>query len=980
MQTRKLLHISLSSMICLMLLAAFSTSGAQVPTSPPPPEPHMAPLRPGALEPLPPGTGFVPPLMDLSHLTGQSMPGGIKAAALPSSFDWRNNGGNYVTSVKDQDTCGSCYTFAALGDLESKLLIDGAGTFDFSENNAKECNWYELTGTDGGTSCDGGNYYLLASMFSKKGTVLESCDPYVASDVSCNSACPYQKTLLDWRIISGNGVADTNVLKQYIYTYGPVYTAMYAGYYYDAWETEFTSYDGSYTLYYAGSENTNHAVLIVGWDDSLSHAGSGSGGWIVKNSWGTGWGDNGYFTIAYGSASIGSSSSFVHEWQNYDTNGDVMYYDEGGWSNTFGGLSTTYWGLARFTPSGNTNVTRVEFWTTDATTDVDVYLYDNFDGTTTSNKLAEVLNNSFDEAGYHSVALNAPVPVTSGNDVIAVVKFTNASYAYPIPIDYFGPSSRNTYYSSTGSAGSWSEVESGSTYYDVAIRLRTSTNVAPAPTVTSITPNSGENTSSVSITDLAGSDFQDGATVKLTKSGQSDINGTGVTVVNTNTITCNFDLTGAAAGQWNVVVTNPDAQSGTLTNGFTVTAPPAPDVSITKQVDGSDFAPGDPITFTLTIANNGNKTASNVVVTDNLPGEVLTPSVGSTLNITPTGAFSYTWNVEPLSEGESGTITINGQIDPSLADDFSFVNVATISDPEDNTPSNNTGSAVVGKLEVYLPLIMKRYPPIPDTPVLDAISNSNCDGDYIVSWNTAYLATAYTLQEDDNSSFSSPATAYSGSGTSKSITGKAAGTYYYRVKATNSWGDSGWSNVWSVSVQPPNTPVLNAISNDDGDGNYTVSWNAATCAETYTLQEDDNSSFSSPTTQYNGSGTSWYASGKSGGTYYYRVKASNSVGDSGWSDTRSTSVVAHVWIDNDTGGNLTVEIVGIEKKKFSTGFHYWRSIPPGRYKYKAWARCGSGSWTDDFIAGDNVLSFWCGHSLSTSPALLSDSMRMNHQR
>ena len=72
----------------------------------------------------------------------------------------------------------------------------------------------------------------------------------------------------------------------------------------DAWYDEFNSYDGSYTLYHPGAEAPAHIVLIVGWDDSLSHAG-GTGGWIVKNSWGTQWGKEGFFTIAYGSASIG---------------------------------------------------------------------------------------------------------------------------------------------------------------------------------------------------------------------------------------------------------------------------------------------------------------------------------------------------------------------------------------------------------------------------------------------------------------------------------------------------------------------------------------------------------------------------------------------------------------------------------------------------------------------------------------------------
>jgi hypothetical protein len=94
-----------------------------------------------------------------------------------------------------------------------------------------------------------------------------------------------------------------------------------------------------------------------------------------------------------------------------------------------------------------------------------------------------------------------------------------------------------------------------------------------APTVVGITPSNGFNTGTVHITDLSGADFQPGATVKLTKSGQSDIPGTGVTVVSPSKITCDFDLSGVATGLWNVVVTNPGPESDTLANGFAVRAP-----------------------------------------------------------------------------------------------------------------------------------------------------------------------------------------------------------------------------------------------------------------------------------------------------------------------------------------------------------------------------------------------------------------------
>jgi C1A family cysteine protease len=426
------------------------------------------PTQPETGENPPHGRGFIPPPMDLSHLTGQSiLRAGASIQALPAVWDWHQKG--KVTPVKDQSTCGSCYAFAALGNFEAKLKYDGVGEYDFSENNAKECNWRELN-VGSWNSCAGGNYYMMANLFSKKGTVLEADDPYVASDVSCNSAVTYQYTLLDWRIISGNSVPDTDALKQYIYNNGTVYTALYASF------PGFSSYDGSYTLYYAGTETPDHAVLIVGWDDTLTHAG-GTGGWIVKNSYGTGWGDNGYFTIAYGSASIGTSSSFMHDWQVYDSNGDLWYYDEDGMNNAYGCSNTTAWGLAKFTADSDTYVTRVELWTWDVNTDVDVYLYDSFDGSNLGALLAQNEDKSFAESGYHSIALDSPVAVSNGSDVVAVVKVTNDSFLFPIPLDSIGPSETGrTYVSCNGN--SWADA--GSTYSgDVGIRLRTSSDVAP---------------------------------------------------------------------------------------------------------------------------------------------------------------------------------------------------------------------------------------------------------------------------------------------------------------------------------------------------------------------------------------------------------------------------------------------------------------------------------------------------------------------
>jgi len=474
--------------IIVLFIAVMPMSGNLPAQAAEPPVPQEAPRLPPPQQP--PlvidghGTGFIAPAMDLSHITGQRMPDGSLARGSPvgqppASFDWRTQ--NKITSVKNQGGCGSCYAFASIANIESKILIDTntTVTVNYSENNAKECSWRELNSygcpAQCWGSCHGGNYRMLASLFSQKGIVLESDDPYVAVDVACNSACPYNKTLLDWRIISTGSVPDTNVLKTYIMTYGPVYTTVYA----DSSHGFNSGYDGSYTFNYTKSPaaGTNHAVLVVGWSNSLPPdqvTGLPGDGWILKNSWGAGWGDNGYFYMHYGAANIGMYSSFMHSWQDYDNNGGIMYYDDDCGDTAWGYSSTTAWGLCKFTPSNDTAATRVEFWTWDATTDVDIYIYDDFDGSSLSNLLVSQFNYSFAEPGYHSVPLDSPLALTAGDPVMVVVKFTNSVSEFPVPADPNGPSvTGRTYISSSGANGSWSDLGLNEND-DVAIRLRTS--------------------------------------------------------------------------------------------------------------------------------------------------------------------------------------------------------------------------------------------------------------------------------------------------------------------------------------------------------------------------------------------------------------------------------------------------------------------------------------------------------------------------
>lgn len=421
------------------------------------------------------GGGFIPPEFSTAHISANVAVNLRPDKVLPGSYDARADG--YVTAVRNQGSCGACYAFGTAADLESRLLVAGRGAYDLSENSIKECNYQDA-------SCAGGNQFMTVSHLSRTGVALESCDPYVTSDAACNTGCPGPFLVADWLALSGGTLPDPAVIKQYILDYGPVHTTLFAG---DAttpaFSAQFNNYDGSGVLYYTGTNTPNHSVFLVGWDDDIAHAG-GTGAWIVKNSWGTNWGGpcgygstGGYFYIAYGSASVGMYSSVTREFLDADSRLSTLSHDEGGYTSAFSYGGTTVWGLSSLTAAADTYLHRVEFWTTDVTTDVDVYIYGGFNGTSVSNLLTTSLNHSYAEPGYHYVQLAEPLALTAGQTVHVVVKFANVSYTYPLAVDMDGPTdSGKSYASYNGSA--WTNL---ATYNaDTTIRARVSTDTALA--------------------------------------------------------------------------------------------------------------------------------------------------------------------------------------------------------------------------------------------------------------------------------------------------------------------------------------------------------------------------------------------------------------------------------------------------------------------------------------------------------------------
>lgn len=217
--------------------------------------------------------------------------------ALDSSFDWRDLGG--VTPPKSQGGCGSCWAFGTVAPLESAIKINEGITVDLSEQWLLSCN-------RDGWDCDGGwwahNYHQW-----KKGTcggfgaVYEDDFEYEEYEKPCDGPYYHPYIIEDWAFVgSEHGIPEVDAIKQAIETYGPVSAAVRA-------TNDWTYYTGD-VWNQNDMGNVNHAITIVGWDDNMGLEGV----WIIKNSWGTNWGENGFMYIEYGCSSIGYSACFVN--------------------------------------------------------------------------------------------------------------------------------------------------------------------------------------------------------------------------------------------------------------------------------------------------------------------------------------------------------------------------------------------------------------------------------------------------------------------------------------------------------------------------------------------------------------------------------------------------------------------------------------------------------------------------------------------
>ncbi|MBE0663292.1 MAG: T9SS type A sorting domain-containing protein [Bacteroidales bacterium] len=338
---------------------------------------------------------------------------------LPASYDLRNVGGqSFVTSVKDQGLCGACWAFATMGASESMLLFKGQGTYNLSENNLKQTHGFFWT------PCQGGNSYMSTAYLSRgSGPIYEADDPYYPSDYSTYNGNPPAMYMTDAVFLPKN----MNTIKQAIMAHGALYTVFF-------WDQLYYN-QSNYTYFYSGSAVHNHAVTLVGWNDTKVTSG-GVGAWIIKNSWGTGWGQAGYFYIAYQDSRVNDEVAYWPNKINYSSTRVINYYDHLGSTGSAGYSNTTGYALAKYVASQSYNIQKLGTYIVEDGTTIGFQIYDDFSGGVLSNLLGSIANQTIANAGYVTLDLPSQVSISNGNDFFVKVYYNTPTNLSPVPTEW----------------------------------------------------------------------------------------------------------------------------------------------------------------------------------------------------------------------------------------------------------------------------------------------------------------------------------------------------------------------------------------------------------------------------------------------------------------------------------------------------------------------------------------------------------------
>lgn len=346
---------------------------------------------------------------------------------LPARYNLAENG--FVTDVKNQQDSGNCWAFAALASLETCVLKASNKTFNFSVENMKNLiEMYSAYGWKRETNEGGYNGMPMGYLASWLGPVNATLDPFDDKGTLSPLLDSEMHIQNIYVLPARTSYTDNDAIKEAILKYGGLYASYYhsAGY--------LNSKTNAYYDPYTG--NGNHAITVVGWDDNYSKnnfytAPAGDGAFIVKNSWGSSWGDNGYFYISYYDRVLFAVNKDNQAF-TYILNDTVRYtknyqYDVAGMTDYLITGKKTVWYQNIYNATGNEAIAAVStFFNTTVDYEISIYVND---------VLQLTQNGRHEGSGYYTIPLKEYVPVAVGDIFKIVVKLANPQNGYAaVPI------------------------------------------------------------------------------------------------------------------------------------------------------------------------------------------------------------------------------------------------------------------------------------------------------------------------------------------------------------------------------------------------------------------------------------------------------------------------------------------------------------------------------------------------------------------
>lgn len=345
---------------------------------------------------------------------------------LPSKFSYRDI--KKIPEIKNQGNLSTCWAFAALTALESRLMPKEKDTF--SVDNMSFNNGFV------GDQSDGGDYArAIAYLASWKGPVLDSADPY--GDGVHPNDLKAVKHVQEVQIIDSKNFES---IKKAVFLYGGVESSLYTSM---ASTNENSVYynknNASYC--YIGTQKPNHDVVIVGWDDNYSKSNfngnlEGDGAFICMNSWGESFGDKGLFFVSYYDSNIGMHNvvyTGVKDIDNYD---NIYQSDMCGWVGQMGYEEDTAYFSNVYKVNSEETLKAVSFYATGKNTEYEIYFVNDFQDSSSFDRKVPIQKGSFSNAGYYTVDLDKLIDMHAGNQYAVVVKIKTPNSIHPIAVEY----------------------------------------------------------------------------------------------------------------------------------------------------------------------------------------------------------------------------------------------------------------------------------------------------------------------------------------------------------------------------------------------------------------------------------------------------------------------------------------------------------------------------------------------------------------